>query len=342
MAARAARCECGLRDFASALDAVIARMHDALGKATAGGLRVDGPFIVEPEPVPMSAPGAPIEICTPQNMHTVLGRVEGDVNEYNCLLADYNAKIAVFNECKGIVDAARTAEGNAHHALREAMQAPEGQSEIDGRQIGTMVIARVNGYVSSFENPRAENLLKAQRAEGHAQFFENWAKGTKLNLSDSDKALLQWGADHSRANRDAYERRTREFGKYVNKVPEPIRKGVAAYPGKNKIHMLPDDATAKLRGAQKVLKGMPYVGSGLTIANEIWDASTGEQSWGKTAADSGGMILGGSLGAAGTTAAATAAYGAPFGPLGVFLTGTTGGLVGMVAGQKVADYFVPE
>ncbi|ATY17007.1 hypothetical protein CU254_41190 (plasmid) [Amycolatopsis sp. AA4] len=338
----AARVERGLRDFASSLDAVVARMQEALAKAAAGGLEVDGPFIVEPLPVSMPKPGTPVEVCTPGGAHRAIGVYQGDIAQYNAAVAGYNAKAAVYNDCKAIVDAARTTEGNAHVALREALAPPPGGPDIDAYKVGTTTIARVNGYISSFENPRAEALLKAQRAEGSAQFFDNWARGTQISMTAADKELLAWAAEQSRDNKTAYQTRAQQFGQYVEKVPEKLREWIAKYPGKAKYHALPDEAGLGLRTGQKLLKGMPYVGSGLTIATEIVNAATGEQTWGKAAADATGLIVGGSLGAAAAGAAAGAVAGAPLTPVGSFIVGTAGGIAGAIGGQAVVDWLVPE
>ncbi|HEV7981155.1 MAG TPA: hypothetical protein VGP60_41095, partial [Amycolatopsis sp.] len=343
MADWASRTERGLRDFASSLDAVVARMQEAIGKAMAGRLNVQGPFIVEPDPVAMPQPGTPVEVCTADNLNQVVGTYSGDIKAYNALVADYNTKIAVYNECKAIVDAARTTEGNAHQALQQSVVPPDGPGvSIDGYKLGTTTIARVNGYISSFENPRMEALLKAGRAEGSALFFENWANGTQLTMTASDKALLQWAADESRANKVAYQTRAQQFGQYVERVPEPIRSLISAYPGKKSVHMLPAEASVGLQTGQKVLKGMPYVGSLITAGSEVWSASKGEQSWGKAAADTSGLIAGGALGAAGASALAGAVYGAPLGPVGSFVVGTVGGIAGAIGGQAVADWLVPK
>jgi hypothetical protein len=197
-------------------------------------------------------------------------------------------------------------------------------------------------YISSFENPRMEALLKAGRAETNAQFFEGWANGTLTNMSDADKKVLQWAADNSRGNKYGYETRAQQFAQYVEKVPERARQFIAAYPGKGKYHMLSPDASLGLQTGQKILKGMPYVGSTLTIVNEAAGAASGEQSWGKAVADSGGLILGGSLGAAAASAGVTALWGAPLGPVGAFVTGTLGGIAGAIGGQAVADWLVPK
>lgn len=340
MADRASTCERGLREFAASLDNVVARMQESTGKAQGGGLRVDGPFIVEPEPVPMNQPGTPAEVCTADGGTKVIGQYQGDINKYNVLVGEYNAKIAVYNDCKATVDAARTTEGNAHQALQQAMQPPHG--DINLEKLGTTTISRVLSYVSSFENPRMENLLKAQRAGENANFYETWAMGSASTWTDQDKAAVKWAEDNSRGNRFQYQTKAQQYAQFVEKVPEDVRKFIAAYPGKRAYHVLPPDADLGLKAGRQLLKGMPYVGSTLTIGTEAMNAWKGEETWGKAAANSGGLIAGGALGAAGLSAAVAAAYGAPLGPLGAFVTGTVGGVAGAIGGQAVVDFLVPK
>ncbi|MCU1685414.1 MAG: hypothetical protein JWQ81_6153 [Amycolatopsis sp.] len=341
MATWASNTERGLRDFASSLDAVVAQMQDALTKAAAGKLAVQGPFIVEPDPVAMPQPGTPAKVCMANNVVGIVGTYQGDIKVYNGLVADYNAKIAVYNTCKAIVDAARTTEGNAHDALQQALQPPPEGPQINAYKLGNTTISRVNGYIKSFENPRMENLLKAGRAETNAQFFEGWANGALTTLSADDKGLLQWAADNSRGNKFGYEARAQEYGKYVATVPQGVRDLISAYPGKGKYAMLPADAGIELQAGQKLLKGLPYVGSLLTIGTEAFGAYKGEQTWAHAAASTGGVIGGGILGAAGASAAAGAIYGSPLGPVGSFVVGTAGGIAGAIGGQAVVDWLVP-
>ncbi|MCU1679451.1 MAG: hypothetical protein JWQ81_190 [Amycolatopsis sp.] len=86
---------------------------------------------------------------------------------------------------------------------------------------------------------------------------------------------------------------------------------------------------------------MPYVGSLVTAGTEAFSAAKGEQSWGKAAADTGGIIAGGALGGIGSSALAGALAGAPLGPVGSFVVGTAGGIAGAIGGQAVADWLVP-
>ncbi|MGV9297728.1 hypothetical protein [Amycolatopsis sp. NPDC003676] len=342
MANWAATAERGLREFASSLDAVTARMNDALAQAHAGGLRVDGPFIVEPDPIPSNKPGTPVEVCTAGGASRAVGTYQGDIKEYNTLVFQYNGKVAAYNECKAIVDAARTTEGNAHQSLQRALQPPSGRLDIDAYVVGTTTIARVNGYISSFENPRKEALLNAQRSSASAQFFDDWAHGTRVSLTALNKEDLAWAASKARDNKAAYETRAQQFQQYVDKVPEKVRDWIAKYPGKDSLHVLPEDASLGLKTGQKLLKGMPYVGSALTVVNESIGAASGEQSWGKAVADSGGLIVGGAAGAALASAGAGAVFGSPLGPVGSFVAGTAGGIAGAIGGQAVADWLVPK
>jgi hypothetical protein len=191
-----------------------------------------------------------------------------------------------------------------------------------------------------------EALMRAQRSATSAQFFDGWANGTLISMTPDDKALLKWAADESRDNKSAYETRAQQFQQYVEKVPEKVRRVIADYPGKPNLHVLPEDASLGLKAGQKLLKGMPYVGSTLTIFNEVKGAVSGEQSWGKAVADSGGLIVGGAAGGAlasvGASAIAGAIWGAPLGPVGSFVVGTVGGVAGAIGGQAVADWLVPK
>lgn len=332
--------ERALREFVTALDGVIGRMNDAISKAEAGGLRLDGPFILQPEPFTAKKPGTPTKLCTAEEGVVVTGHIQGSMEDWNAARADHNRKVRVFNDCKKLVHDARNAEDEAHRDLQHAFSSNE--LNVDTATIASTSATQAMTYVAAMENPRSEALAMANRSTSAAQFFDDWAAGTRLNMSDADKELLQWASEKARGNSYAYTQRAHEFARFVDKVPEPVRQYVAAYPGKKTLEALPEEAAAKLRGARAVLKGMPYLGSTLTVGTELYDAAQGEQSWGKAAVDSTFMIGGGALGAATASAAAAAIWGAPLGPVGSFVTGTIGGIAGMIGGQEVADWLVPE
>lgn len=331
--------ERGLREFTDALERVIERMNNAVTKAQDNDLRIDGPFILPPEPFTARKPGTPTKACTAEEGTVVTGKVQGSMADWNAARAEHNSKVRAYNECKGLVHDARNAEDEAHRDLQHVFDT--NQLNVDGATIASTSATQAMTYVAAMENPRSEALTMADRSTSAAHFFDDWAAGTRLNMSTADKELLQWASNHARGNADAYSHRASEFARYVDKVPEPARKAVAAYPGKKKLESLPDEAATKLRGARAVLKGMPYLSGTVTVGTEVYGAAQGDQSWGKAATDSTLTIGGGALGAAGASAGAAALWGAPLGPGGSFVTGTIGGIAGMIGGQEIADWLAP-
>jgi hypothetical protein len=337
---RAFDCEWALRDFADSLDAIHTRMTDALGKARAGGLVVDGPFIVGPTPPP-PAPVLPTGSCGTAEARQVMQENQQAIAAHNAVVDEYNAKVAVYNECKAIVSTARTMEENAHHALREVM----GKIETGLTQMVSLtpiVLARTISYVGTMEKGRQAAMYQAERATTRASAYEKFANGT---LANPDQRTLNWlheSANKARVDSATHIARANQFDLWIRTESENTRKAIAAYPGKRSIDDLAQHVKTEVKVGQKLLKGMPYVGSGLTIINEARGALSAEQSWGKAVADSAGLIGGGALGAAGAAAAAGALYGSAIGPWGTLVVGTAGGIAGAIGGQAVVDFLVPE
>ncbi|GAB3474173.1 hypothetical protein [Amycolatopsis cihanbeyliensis] len=333
-----------LREFAATLDSVNRQMQSAITKAIGGGLEVDGPIILAPTKPNVPRPGPGQVVHGPDGAGVVMSEYRADLDAYYAAQAAYNRKIAVYNECKAIVEEARRAEGNAHHTLAAALSPPAGSQwdDLDSWSIGNTVASRVVGYVSSFENPRKEALMHAQRLGVEANFYRRWANGMVSDLDDWQLKALREAGEKAGAGQADYLKRAKEYERYIKTVPQWARTVAAAYPGRELVHALPDDAGAGLRAAQKGLKALPYAGSTLTVINEFSGAMKGEQSWGKAGVDAAANIAGGYLGAVGATAAVSAAYGSPLGPIGALVTGTVGGIVGVIGGQAVADFVVPK
>ncbi|GAB3496415.1 hypothetical protein [Amycolatopsis cihanbeyliensis] len=340
IADRAFECEWALRDFADSLDAIERKMMDAKDKATSGGLVVNGPFIEAPV-APPPAPGLPLEPCTPGQAQTISQETLQAMAARKPLVDGYNAKVAVYNECKAIVATARTMEENAHRTLRDTM----GKLESGLTQMHNLTptaLARTISYIGTMEKGRQAAMYQAERALTRASAFEKFANGT---LANPDQRTLQWlheAAAKARTNAAEHVTRANQFDLWIKTEGEATRKAVAAYPGKSQIDDLGQHVKTEVKAAQKLLKGMPYVGSGLVVVNEAMGAVNGEQSWGKAAADSAATIGGGALGAAGAAAAAGVVWGSAIGPWGTLVVGTVGGIAGAIGGQAVADFFVPE
>src|SRR5699024_11939952 len=88
----------------------------------------------------------------------------------------------------------------------------------------------------------------------------------------------------------------------------------------------------------KAYSRLPRAGSGLTVGTEMWDAATGEQTWGKAVADSTGILAGGAAGGAAGSTLCSPLF-PPFGPI---VCGAGGALLGGFAGEKAMDIIVPE
>ncbi len=339
-----------VREFADALDAVIARMDDALQKATAGGLEVDGPFIVPPAPVINQHPSVrnpPIPVGSMNSNGDFQSNPEYTRawETYQEIAREYNRKVEVFNTCKAIVSDARNREDEAHANLRDALEAPEGSS-LDAWTVGSVAASRVASTISAFENPRKEAFIHATRLSKEATFYQKWALGTVDDLDSWQREQLTRAAAKARMGQLYYQQRVNQFEQYIKHVPQQVRDWVSYYPGKEKLHGLPPDATANAKTAQKVLKRLPAVGSLLVIGTEANDALKGEQTWTKAAVDSGANLAGGALGAAGALAVYGAITGSSLRPVGTAVVGTggaiVGAIVGAIGGQAAADFFVPE
>lgn len=327
-----------IADFSHALTQVQNIMKDALGHAIGGGLEMDGPFIVAPEP-PGPAPGSPKEVCTPSNVHQQIGKWEGDAAAHQAQAADYNRKIAVYNECKGKVEHARAAESNAHDALTRALTPPPDSPGINAYAIGTASLQRTLGYINNFENPRKEAQVKAAQATDEAKFYTKWADGLAGELDDWQLTHLREKAAKAGAYADQQLAKVEQWNRGIKHVPQSVREAASAYPGKRALN------AAELSGVgnfgRSVLRGAPYGAGILTVAIEANDAYQGKQSPEKAVVDSGALIGGGTAGAALSTAGAGAVWGAPLGPWGSLIIGTGGAIVGAIGAQFAADQVVP-
>jgi uncharacterized protein YukE len=206
---RAFDCEWALRDFADSLDAIQTRMMEALGKARAGGLVVDGPFIVGPTPPP-PAPVLPTGPCGTAEARQVMHDNQQAIAAHNAVVGEYNNKVAVYNDCKAIVETARTMEENAHNALREVM----GKIETGLTQMVSLtpiVLARTISYIGTMEKGRQGAMYQAERAATRASAYEKFANGT---LANPDQRTLNWlheSANKARVDSATHIARANQF-----------------------------------------------------------------------------------------------------------------------------------
>lgn len=326
----ASRYERALRDFAGALDVINTKMDSALAKAKAGGLRVQGPFILGPErpqpPAQMVLPGQ-----RPAQLEEYLLDRDAARDRYNAVLVDYNAKVAVYKTCKSIVDGARNQEENAHLELRQAMgqSADPEQHMVRG---AFTILSTVRSTVGGMENPRRLHAATAERLLTQARFLNDFALGAVAGTNPAQARILDRAAKLA-ADGGKHLTRAQQFGKWVNIVPEEVRQKITAYPGQKAAERLATHSkSASVPAlAARTARAVPYVGAVLTAGNEIVGAATGEQTWDRAAANTGATIVGGALGGAAVGAAA----GSAFTPVGSLVLGLAGGIGGAIFAQDV-------
>lgn len=332
---RAFKVQWALNDFADSLDAILARMDNALAGAKAGGLEVDGPFIVSPTP-PGAAPLLPTGPCGTAQAQRIMDQNQQAIAQHNQAIADYNLKVAVYNEAKAIVTDARTMEANAHHALQQAMGGASQAVQNDMTKIAFTTASQARGFVGTMENTRRLTQSQADRLKTQAEFYKNFALGKQVDDPDWAKSLLERSAKMA-DDGGKLETRAQQFEQWVKVVPEEERRALTAYAGRGAAENLADHSTdLKLpAGAARVARSLPYVGAILTASNEAVGAMKGEQSWGRAAADTGAALGGGALG--GTLVGMAA--GSAFGPMGTLILGVMGGFGGAKFATDIVQGF---
>jgi hypothetical protein len=131
--------------------------------------------------------------------------------------------------------------------------------------------------------------------------------------------------------------RAQQFEKWVKIVPADVRRAVTSYAGQGMVENL-STHSGNLKVPDfvaRTMRGVPYVGATLTIANNVVGASKGEKSWGRATADATAGIAGGALGSALVGAVA----GSAFGPVGTIVLGLAGGFGGAMFAQDIVKGF---
>lgn len=328
--------EQSFRDLADGLDAVNRKMADANDKATGGGLRLEGPLILPPDP-PSPAPQVlPTGPCDTGLGRAAMNEQWAAVQDHNAAVSAYRAKARVFNECQGIVRDARRLERESHQAFHDAGGGSQNKPQDTLTQISTYA-GYARGVVEGVENTRLTLMQKAASLDKAGTQFLYYARGQYGKLGPEFKSLLNWAARQNMTAADTYRTRASQYEKLVNKLGERTVKALTAYPGKPTGDALPR-VSPKVDG---VLRGLPYAGIATTVVLEARGAARGEQSWGKAVVDTGAVSAGGAVGGFLGGAFYGFMTGVPTGP-GAILTGLAGGIIGGIAGQNVADRWVPE
>lgn len=323
-----------LDEFASSLEGIYRQMDDVIGKATAGGLTVEGPIVLHPQ-----SPGIPPDfkqkpIMPGDSTGEVIAK-QAAIDAYTNQVNEFNHKVDVYNTCLAIFTDARSKEKEAHERLWNTLHPNKG-ANIDGWSIGRTSVSAVLGRIGSAENARHQAVIKADRLAENALAFQQLAAG-KLPSPERSRAIID--AAKSGLEEKRYRAKIDSLDKLLQHIPDTVKKASAAYPGRGNPNIAApvDDAALGTKALGSTLKKLPYIGTGLVVGNEIWGAVTGEQTWGKAVANTAGIVGGGAVG--GTIGGAV---GSLAGPWGTVLGGGIGSMIGGFAGGKVVDYYLPD
>lgn len=339
-----------LNDFAASIDLVAQQMAQARDLAQKGGLSLIGTVIAPPTP-PGPAPTV-LYPCTASDPAGAQKQVDANSaagQAHQQAVNTYNSQVGVFNHAKAIVAAARTTEQNAHNTLNKAMS----EAESETSNLKTVGVTVTQGFLDAIKGSHQgaqEFLEKADEFREAADTYQKFATGHLELLSPSEVALLNRLGTESDQLANINASKATQLEKWVNLVPKSVRTMIAANPS-----TLVEDSGNYLKYFKPYLKGMPYVGSAITVLSEGVDVADGEKSLGRAAADAGadiagtagggavgeaaggfwgGMLSGAELGAEGGTAAEPG-LGTAFGGL---LGGVIGGIAGAQAMHQIVNY----
>lgn len=265
-----------LLTFASATDGVRSSMDEAREAAAAAKLIVTPTAILPPEPVAESAsPLAP-------EQHEAFTKAR----------KDYGAKQEAFENVKGIVDAARSRQQEAHDTLDKAMEDP--LSAVKTTKTWTMFVVGhgLSTVKGSFETAN-ELFEKSDRWNSAAETIQARAEQKPGNLRTIGMNAAEAGkntADDAAARATAASKFgggtvSTRLGNFISANPSSWVKG---------------GGTAAKAGS-KFLRGVPFLGTGVSVVSGASDVAMGKdplEAGEDTTANIAGGAAGGWAGAA--------------------------------------------
>ncbi|OZM70422.1 hypothetical protein CFN78_24980 [Amycolatopsis antarctica] len=251
------------------------------------------------------------------------------MDAYNGAVDRVNAQAKVFNECRALVDDARNIEKNAHTAL---VQVATGVADwvrtaktLTSQAAGT-VASMIKGGQGSINDL---NKLAVELTDA-GNIFEKVSTNQLLNATDRT-TLAAWSADsHTKA--ESHAARAGQIDRMMSKIPESARTAIEWNAG----NLIKDPTSILGKGGKTILKGLPVVGTTLSVASSVGDVIMGEDP-GKAAAKLGGGLAGGVVGGWAGGALGGAIAGSSVPGVGTIVGGLIGGLVGTVGTTEIID-----
>jgi hypothetical protein len=320
LAASALTAQQALTKFADELDTVNARMNQARLVAEAAGLAVT--------PSGIEGPGS-----APTHRQGPMGGQEA-VEFFQAHLR-YTTQVQAFSEAQATVTEARGLEAQAHANVTPPMQ--EADNTV---QALVTISSNVSGVtlnaIQGVEGAAQELYQEADGIESHAQRMEQLALDSEL--TDAGRAAAARAGQLGSTGAAETEAEAAKIEGAVKKVPQSLRTAIAANPGD-----MVADSSGLLKVTKGVLRGVPYLGTGVSILFGGVEVLDGSEKPAQAVAETGGSIAGGAIGAA-SGAEAGGAIGSIFPGLGTVVGGViggiAGGIIGTLAGGKAGDAVV--
>lgn len=327
-----------LNTFRDEMNTVKQRMEQAHAVAAQGGCQVAGDTIVDPGPAPqpsgLAAASGPIP---PEQAHAHADAVQA----HQAAAADHARKVKAFNEAKATVDDARQKENDAHDGLGTKLQefklrefndtkarsifwggnalsairtAPQLAKDLtDGADtLKASAIEQSRRWLSWWDKPGTRASSAALRAAGVGT---DWTAGLPMQ---SDKLRKVIDADPLSVGLDKDSATRRAAFNDLGKAPFDF-KGESA-------------GRSASRFGAKAVKGVPFLGTAVTVGSGAVDVATGSKSVGQAAASTGGSVVGGAVGTA-----AGAAFGSVIPVVGTSIGGFLGGMGGSILGDMIGS-----
>ena len=320
----------GLFAFADALDKVRSKLDDARGKATAVGLKVTPGEIYPPAPVPPAPPmGGASTPQSPADAQRMAAEHSSAMGEYQADVAANNRQTPVYNECKNIVFDARNIEKTVHEDLKRLSTGIDAWIK-DLKKIGFLAISGGLDAIKGSQETATDLRRLAIEWSDSSEVFDKVANGKYL--TDADKTVLSAWADKANANAAEMQGRSDSISKWMNKIPDDTRQFIVKNPGS----LIGEPANVFAKGGKVVLKGLPLVGTSVTVVGAGFDVAMGEdldKVAVSTVASTAGQIAGGWAGGA----LVGAVMGSEVPVAGTVVGAVIGGIIGGMAAEQVVE-----
>lgn len=329
-----------LTAFCDEMNTVKARMDQARSVASSGGCEVNGDTIVDPGPAPqasgLAAATGPIP---PEQAHAHADAVQA----HQAAAADHARKVKAFNEAKATVDDARQKENDGHDTLGTKLQSFQLRefNETKGDSVfwgGNSLSALRTAPALARDLVDGADKLKASAIEQSRQWLSWWDKpGTRASSAALRAAGV--GTDWTAG----LPMKSETLKRIIDTDPLNVGLDENSATRRAAVNQL-GEARFNLRGESfgrsaakfgaRTVKGVPFLGTAVTIGSGVVDVATGSKSVGEAAASTGGSVAGGAVGGA-----AGAAIGSVVPVVGTAVGGFVGGVVGGWAGDKLGSLF---